>query len=166
MASPSTERIARLAFAILLGVSACRSGELAPDGGPGETPMPFGCTPISESARAGCRASDEPNCARCCLQTQPDTCSVWSLPCPMVIAGQSVGGYCEASSVSGPCPADCRPCASCSKSSEASLCTLMPTIGACDCANVDTTLDPCIAPQSCGCLCARYNAALEACPPG
>jgi hypothetical protein len=154
-----------LAFAFLLGASACRSGELAPDGGAGATPAAFGCTPISESARAGCRSSDEPNCERCCLQTQPDSCGVWSLPCATVVAAQSVGQYCEASSLAGQCPADCRPCAACSKSSEASLCSLRPTIGACDCAHVDIGVDPCFGPQSCACLCATYAAALAACPP-
>ena len=162
---PSMKILCVLGLGLLLGVAACSSGQLAPDGGVDTTPMAFGCAPISDSALAGCRSSDEPNCERCCLQTEPDYCSVWAIPCSTVVAGQSVGQYCGVSGMAGQCPADCRPCASCSKYSEATMCSLMPTIGACDCANIDIGVDPCFSPQSCACLCRGYEAAVEACPP-
>src|SRR3954470_5966695 len=155
-----------LGFALLLGFAACHTGESASEGGPafdartdgdaGTTPVLFECTPISEGAREGCRSSDELSCERCCLPAQPDSCTMWSVPCQMVVAGQSIGDYCGVFALPGQCPADCRPCASCSKFSEATLCSLRPTIGACDCPNVDIREDPCIAPQSCACLCRTY----------
>jgi hypothetical protein len=157
-----------LRFALLVGLAACRGGELVPDGGPGDgggmTRIPYGCVPISEAALAGCRASDEPNCGTCCLQAAPDNCTLRSVPCTTVVGGQTVGDYCAVFAMPGQCAADCRPCASCSKFDEASLCSLKTSVAACDCANVDTEHDPCFAPQSCGCLCRTYLADLAACP--
>ena len=163
-------RLRMLGFALAVGLGACHAGELVPDAGApqdggGMTETPFGCAPIGDAALVGCRASDEPNCGRCCLQPDATSCSVWSVPCDMVVAGQTVSQYCAVFSMPGQCPADCRPCASCSKYSEASLCSLKPTIDACDCANADIGVDPCIAPDSCGCRCRTYLSDLAACPP-
>jgi hypothetical protein len=83
----------------------------------------------------------------------------------MFVAGQPVGDYCQVSSLPGQCPAACPPCAACSQFSEATLCNLKPTIGACDCPNVVIGEDPCIQPQGCACLCKTYKASLDACPP-
>jgi hypothetical protein len=156
-----------LGFALLMGLAACHAGELVSDAGPpqGDGGTPFACAPISDAALVGCRASDEPNCGRCCLQTAPDSCSVSGVPCDMVVAGQVVSQYCAVFSMPGQCPGDCRPCATCSKYSEASLCSLKPSIDACDCANADIGVDPCIAPDSCGCRCHTYLADLAVCPP-
>jgi hypothetical protein len=156
-------------FALVLAFAACHAGELAPDGATGDrdgaTQTAFGCIAISEGALEGCRASDEPNCGTCCVQAAPDNCTVRGVPCTTVVAGQTVGDYCAVFAMPGQCPADCRPCAACSRYDEASLCSLRPGIDACDCATVDIGLDPCFAPQSCGCLCRTYLADLAACPP-
>jgi len=91
---------------------------------------------------------------------------MWYSPCvTSAVGGPPVSDYCAVESIPGQCPADCQPCAACPKIAEATLCTLMPTIGACDCANVEIGPDPCIFPQGCGCLCRAYLGSLEACPP-
>jgi hypothetical protein len=184
MRAMSTVRL--IVFALLLAIPGCKAAELAsdaavapdgtaapdgnvvPDAGADAdagTPVVAGCTAISESARQGCRGSDDPGCGSCCLQTSAASCTKWSIPCTMSVAGQPVADYCGVFSVDGQCPADCQPCAACSKSSEATICLLMPTIGACDCPHIDIGIDPCIMPQSCACLCRGYLAAQQACPP-
>lgn len=119
---------------------------------------------IAPEALVGCRAPDEPNCARCCLESDSHArCVVrlgvedWSL--------YDVDPWYNGVEVEdGPCAAECPRCARCSERAERELRALKPR-PECDCATLSIGVDPCFSPGSCACHCRTLESLTWSCPP-
>jgi hypothetical protein len=112
------------------------------------------CPPISESAKVGCRSGDEPGCWSCCRNIGQPDCYTLSSPYKGNWLISETG-----------CAPGCKPCARCSKDSEATYCRLVETAVSCDCDHLDIGNDPCIQPDGCACECAAYLATRSMCAP-
>lgn len=119
---------------------------------------------IAPEAVIGCRAPDEPDCSRCCLETVvEDACTVlsgeedWSLH-------DVEPWYNSVEAVDGACAADCPRCARCSERDEREL-RALESRPECDCEALTIGIDPCFNPGSCACHCRRLESLMSRCPP-
>jgi hypothetical protein len=106
---------------------------------------------------AGCRAPDEPGCARCCKRSSQE-CTVYEVP-----AGRAAGmgvGYQSTSLQIGACDPECPPCARCSRLDEEALLS-DPRPPGCTC---DSDAGVCIDVTTCACWCARIGTQAKDCP--
>lgn len=103
----------------------------------------------------GCRDTSTPDCAQCCSASTDTTGTEM---CTVVREGSS-------SSVLGPCPSDCPHCAACSTATERFLASAVAQSRPdCDCRSQVIGIDPCIAPNDCGCFCDGLDRSLSQCP--
>lgn len=120
-----------------------------------------------------CQSPDQAGCAECCEQQYGPT--VDDLTCNRRTAGSTRGSqkkgheYAEQAALlkHGPCPANCRQCAACTRDRRASYQRLLSK--GCDCLDpfirdVVRGLDPCFS-DGCGCTCSLLSELSECGPP-
>lgn len=142
----TTTTLSRLSLFVLLATAAC--SKTVP------TPEP------EVAAPSECAAPDEAGCLTCCVQSEDaDYCEqrTWTGDAEAI----AEPWYNNRKALNGACPADCPPCASCSKRQAQELAALVVP-AECDCTQ-PPEIDACFAPNSCGCLCDRLNRLEAAC---
>ena len=120
-----------------------------------------GAIEISPKALVGCRSPEEPGCISCCVP-EGKSCTVMSWSSRG--SSGTVKPWYNKSASEKECPANCPPCASCLERDEQELRTLLASGKKCDCARTKIGIDPCSAPESCACYCARLNNLSRVCP--
>lgn len=114
---------------------------------------------------APCWAPDEPGCNPCCEMAPDGSCTVRSWePGPDLSSVSHVQPWYNglANQPKGSCPANCRPCARCTRRDEWDFRQLR-TRTDCDCTQ-PPGVDACRDPSSCGCYCKRWKRFSEICP--
>jgi len=124
---------------------------------------PSGARPISGRIEKGCQSPAEPGCQQCCIRTGAGCTLRSGSPTPP--GNGSPPWYNGSDGIRGPCPKDCKPCATCSLRDEWEFASAQESAPSnCDCTTVEAKRDPCFAPRSCACFCAQISTALKRCP--
>jgi hypothetical protein len=122
---------------------------------------PIGCSNGQHESFKGCRSPSESGCATCCVDG-PSGCREQSWA-PAGATTEVEPWYNAASTIDGPCPATCAPCASCLLRAEQEL-RALGCRSDCNCALIDPGIVPCFGPESCECYCFRLTGLKASCP--
>lgn len=129
-----------------------------PPASAGSLSAPAACTTgILPAALEGCRAPNEPGCEFCYVLRPDGVCEAYSGSA----ARDDYFVYNVVTVSDGGCERGPR-CASCLRETEAALCA-ETTFPECDCRQ-PPGIDPCFAPESCGCFCQVGGQNRKACP--